>query len=107
MLLYAILVFAVAAIGGLVLASSVLRGKLAPWAVSILHALLGATGLVLGPDVGAARLVASEHVVVRERVTEEVRALETSGERIKVGAMKLCYYYRNRTAHIGADHGVA
>lgn len=47
MLLYAILVFAVAAIGGLVLASSVLRGKLAPWAISALHALLGASGLVL------------------------------------------------------------
>lgn len=47
MLIYAILVFAIAAIGGLVLASSVLRGKLAPWAVSILHALLGASGLVL------------------------------------------------------------
>jgi hypothetical protein len=47
MLLYAILVFAVAAIGGLVLASSVLRGKLAPWAISVLHALLGASGLVL------------------------------------------------------------
>jgi hypothetical protein len=25
----------------------VLRGKLAPWALSVLHALLGATGLVL------------------------------------------------------------
>lgn len=47
MLLYAVLVFAVAAIGGLVLASSVLRGKLAPWAISLLHALLGASGLVL------------------------------------------------------------
>ncbi|KZC18994.1 MULTISPECIES: hypothetical protein [Rhodanobacter] len=47
MLLYAILVFAVAAIGGLVLASSVLRGKLAPWTISMLHALLGASGLVL------------------------------------------------------------
>ena len=47
MLLYAILVFAVAAIGGLVLAYSVLRGKLAPWAISLLHALLGASGLVL------------------------------------------------------------
>ncbi|HTE55355.1 MAG TPA: 1-acyl-sn-glycerol-3-phosphate acyltransferase [Kofleriaceae bacterium] len=33
--------------------------------------------------------------------------LETSGDRIKVGAMKLCYYYRNRTAHIGADEGAA
>jgi len=47
MLLYAVLIFAIAAIGGLVLASSVLRGKLAPWAISVLHALLGASGLVL------------------------------------------------------------
>ena len=47
MLTYALIVFAIAAVGGLVLASSVLRGKFAPWAISILHALLGATGLVL------------------------------------------------------------
>jgi hypothetical protein len=47
MLTYALIVFAVAALGGLVLASSVLRGRMAPWAISILHALLGATGLVL------------------------------------------------------------
>ena len=47
MLTYALIVFAVAALGGLVLASSVLRGKLAPWAISLLHAALGATGLVL------------------------------------------------------------
>lgn len=46
MLTYALIIFAVAALGGLVLASSVLRGKMAPWAISILHALLGATGLV-------------------------------------------------------------
>ena len=26
--------------------------------------------------------------------------VEPAGERIQVGAMKLCYYYRNRTAHI-------
>ena len=38
--LYALIVFLVAACGGLVLASFVLRGKLAPWAVSLLHALL-------------------------------------------------------------------
>ena len=44
---YALIVFAIAALGGLFLASHVLRGKFAPWAVSILHALLGATGLVL------------------------------------------------------------
>jgi hypothetical protein len=47
MLTYAILVFAIAAVGGLVLAASVLRGKLAPWALSVVHALLGATGLIL------------------------------------------------------------
>ncbi len=47
MLLYAIVIFAIASVGGLVLASSVLRGKLAPWALSVLHALLGASGLVL------------------------------------------------------------
>lgn len=47
MLTYALLVFAIAAIGGLLLAASVLRGKLAPWALSIVHALLGATGLVM------------------------------------------------------------
>ncbi len=47
MLLYALIVFLVGACGGLILASFVLRGKLAPWAVSLLHALLGATGLVL------------------------------------------------------------
>lgn len=47
MLLYALIVFLVGACGGLVLASFVLRGKLAPWAVSLLHAMLGATGLIL------------------------------------------------------------
>lgn len=47
MLTYALIVFAVAAVGGLILASSVLRGRLAPWALSVVHALLGATGLVL------------------------------------------------------------
>lgn len=47
MLTYSVIFFAIAAVGGLVLASSVLRGKLAPWAISILHALLGASGLVL------------------------------------------------------------
>lgn len=47
MLTYALIVFAIAAVGGLVLAASVLRGRLAPWALSLVHALLGATGLVL------------------------------------------------------------
>ncbi len=47
MLTYAIIVFAIGAAGGLFLASRVLRDKLAPWPVSILHALLGATGILL------------------------------------------------------------
>jgi hypothetical protein len=47
MLVYAVLCFLVAALGGLVLAASVLRGRLAPWALSLVHAALGATGLAL------------------------------------------------------------
>ncbi|MUV12768.1 hypothetical protein [Noviluteimonas gilva] len=44
---YALIVFAIGALGGLVLASSVLRGRFAPWSLSLLHALLGASGLLL------------------------------------------------------------
>ena len=47
MLTYAVIVFAIGALGGLVLASYVLRGNLAPWPVSLLHAALGAIGLLL------------------------------------------------------------
>ena len=47
MLTIAVLVFAIGALGGLYMASRVLGGHLAPWAVSLLHAALGATGLVL------------------------------------------------------------
>ncbi len=47
MLIYAVIIFAIAALGGLVLASSVLRGKFAPWSLSLLHAALGAAGLIL------------------------------------------------------------
>jgi len=47
MLNYALIIFAIAALGGLLLAASVLRNKLAPWALSIAHALLGASGLIL------------------------------------------------------------
>lgn len=47
MLQTAVLIFAIGAVGGLILANSVLRGRLAPWALSLLHAALGATGLVL------------------------------------------------------------
>jgi len=48
MLAYAVIVFAIAALGGLVLATVyVLQGKLAPWPLSLLHAALGALGLLL------------------------------------------------------------
>jgi hypothetical protein len=47
MLTYAVIVFAIGALGGILLASYVLRGQLAPWAVSLLHAGLGAVGLLL------------------------------------------------------------
>jgi hypothetical protein len=47
MLNYALIAFGIASAGGLVLAASVLRDKFAPWALSLVHALLGATGLVL------------------------------------------------------------
>ena len=47
MLTYAVISFAVTAILGLIMAASVLRGSLAPWALSLVHAALGATGLVL------------------------------------------------------------
>jgi hypothetical protein len=47
MLQWAVGIFAVAALGGLVLAASVWRGRLAPWALSLVHATLGAAGLAL------------------------------------------------------------
>ena len=47
MLKLAVLIFAIGAVGGLIMATRVLRGQLAPWALSLIHAALGATGLVL------------------------------------------------------------
>jgi hypothetical protein len=47
MLQGAVIIFAIGALGGVGLASFVLRGHLAMWPLSILHAVLGATGLVL------------------------------------------------------------
>jgi hypothetical protein len=47
MLKIALLIFAIGAVGGLVLAASVLRGRIAPWALSTAHAALGASGIVL------------------------------------------------------------
>ena len=47
MLTYIIIVLAIAAVGGVVLATRVFAGQLAPWSLSIVHALLGATGLVM------------------------------------------------------------
>ncbi|HET7832597.1 MAG TPA: hypothetical protein VFK88_06490 [Gallionella sp.] len=47
MLTYAVIIFFIGALGGLFLASKVLFNKLAPWPVSIVHALLGAIGIIL------------------------------------------------------------
>ena len=47
MLTNSLIVLAVTAIGGLLLAAKILMGKQAPWSVSIIHALLGASGLVM------------------------------------------------------------
>jgi hypothetical protein len=48
MLIYALIVFTVGASAGLALAAAyVLRRRLAPWPLSLLHAILGATGLLL------------------------------------------------------------
>lgn len=69
MLTNAIILFAIAAVGGLFLASKVLTGKLAPWAVSIVHALLGATGLIVLLSIvmsgqGSSRLTAALGLLV-------------------------------------------
>jgi hypothetical protein len=47
MLRIAVLVFAIAAIGGLILAVRHFKGQDRPWPLAILHGLLGAAGLVL------------------------------------------------------------
>lgn len=47
MLTYAIIIFAIAAVGGVFMATKVFSGQLAPWPLSIVHALLGATGLIM------------------------------------------------------------
>lgn len=47
MLNYALITLGLTAAGGLILAASVLRDKLAPWILSLVHALLGASGLIL------------------------------------------------------------
>jgi hypothetical protein len=48
MLLGALIIFAIGALGGLTLAGVyVLQGKLAPWTLSLLHAALGAIGLLV------------------------------------------------------------
>ena len=47
MLPVTLVVLAIAALGGLILASHVLRNRFAPWALSLVHAALGATALIL------------------------------------------------------------
>ncbi len=69
MLNISILIFAIAALGGVFLASRVFAGQLAPWVVSIVHALLGAAGLVtlilvVMGDSGNGRLTAALGLLV-------------------------------------------
>lgn len=47
MLKLAVILFAISAVGGLIMATTIFKGKLPAWALSLLHAALGATGLVL------------------------------------------------------------
>jgi hypothetical protein len=48
MLLSALIIFAIGALGGLTLAAMyVLQGKLAPWGLSLLHGALGVIGLLV------------------------------------------------------------
>jgi hypothetical protein len=47
MLNLAVILFALSAVGGLLLASMHFRGKDRPWALGILHGLLGASGLAM------------------------------------------------------------
>ena len=47
MLIYSVIILAIAAVGGLLLATKVLSGKQASWPISLAHAGLGATGLIL------------------------------------------------------------
>ncbi|GAB2209232.1 hypothetical protein ROS1_60530 [Roseibium sp. ROS1] len=47
MINYAVLLFAIAALGGVFLAAHVMRDKFAPWAASLVHAGFGALGLFL------------------------------------------------------------
>jgi len=76
MLKIAVLIFAIGALGGLILASSVLRGKLAPWALSIVHMLLGATGLVLTALVVLGGSAEVSHLVLIALLILVVAALE-------------------------------
>lgn len=47
MIIYASITLAIAALGGLYLAGHVLRDRFAPWVISLLHAGLGALGLII------------------------------------------------------------
>ena len=74
MLQSAVLVFAIGAVGGLILANSVLRGQLAPWALSLLHAALGSTGLVLTGIVVGGLIGATAMMLLAPRSGEDMRA---------------------------------
>ena len=73
MLGYALIVFAIGALGGLMLATYVLRGRLAPWPLSLLHAGLGAVGLLL--IIYAAFMTGISHAALAALVILAVAAL--------------------------------
>lgn len=68
-MIYALCLFALAAVAGLYMAAKVLNGRMAPWPMSITHALLGAAGLVallvvLVNGAGSGRLAAALAILV-------------------------------------------
>ena len=103
MLQWAVGIFALGAVGGLVLASSVLRGRLAPWALSLLHAALvnqgshidgngyelnaiaavviggtslaGGVGTVVGSMIGALTLSILDNILGLRNIQSEYQAI--------------------------------
>jgi hypothetical protein len=73
MLGYALVIFAIGALAGVMLATHVLRGQLAPWALSLLHAGVGAIGLLL--LIYAAVTTAIPHMALAALVILAIAAL--------------------------------
>jgi predicted tellurium resistance membrane protein TerC len=109
MLTYALVVFAIGALGGLYLASHVLRGRLAPWLVSLLHALLGAIGLLL--VVYAALTAGISHAAVTALIILIITALGgLQHYRSEIARIRSCRRRRHRlldAAWRGGRHSLA